>query len=189
MNESSGQSRAHAVGGEPIEFLRHAAPGTLIYGMAVDNDGDDVQIEVLVRESDAELARLPEPPQLQLRAGVIETGLLPVPVVLLRFGAGLPVYQSFWNLHHQRAADEPSIIELMGRDPCELLFKLVGDSGTVVSMFACRHPLSPFFRNYQRQSRKLPAWSDDDFRAAIDELQTSYPTAAEMWDAFLQPEG
>ncbi len=171
---------------DPIAYLHDANPGTVIYGVAADA-GEDVQIEILIRESDAELARLPNPPNLQMRAGVIQTKKLQIPVVLFRLGPDLPVYQSFWNYYHPREHGELSVMEHMTAEPHELIFKLVGDAGAVANLFSCYHPLATFFESCCRQAEAVPSWSEEEFYQALDEVDQRYPSPFDLWQAISDP--
>lgn len=169
---------------DPIGSLSEAPPGTLLYGIAAD-ESDALQIEVLIRESDDVLDQMPAHPELAMRAGVVTTRRIPVPVVLFRFAPKLPAYASFWNHYHPSAPGEPSALECMEAEPRELIFKLIGDSGHVRSLFSCRHPLGEFFRNARMQAAALPPWTDDDFRKAVAEVHERFPDSEALWNAFL----
>ncbi len=173
---------------DPTGYMAGAPVGALVYGVAVD-ELDAPQVEVLIRETDAEIARIAERPELAMRAGVVMTAKLPVPVVLFRFAADGPVYASFWNYHHPKAPGDPNALEYMDAEPHELIFKLFDDSGRVARLFACRHPLGGFFRGVCQQARELPPWSDEDFREALDEVHARFPDTLSLWSAFLGQPG
>lgn len=180
--ENSSQTQNNSA--DPTNFMAEAPIGTLVYGIA--SDGMDApQVEILIRETDEEIARQAEPPELAMRAGIVTTTKLPVPVVLFRFVADGPIYASFWNYYHLRAPDEPNALECMDAEPHELIFKLFDDSGRVSRLFACRHPLGNFFRSACHQASKLPPWGEEVFREALDDIYNQFPDIQSLWNAFL----
>jgi len=167
---------------DPTEFMRETDPGTVIYGFAAD--GDDLHIELLVRETSDEIARIPAAPEIQIRAGFREIEGVFVVAVLFRFRSDGPVRVSFWNYH--APVEDPAdgnLFDHLAGSGTELIVKLFGDSGRVERLLPFQHPLGTFFRQAIRRIAQLPAWDDDAFREAVWALLDECPEPLALWES------
>jgi hypothetical protein len=171
----------HAANPDPLAFLADADPGTVLYGFAAD--GGDLHIELLIRETSAEIARIPAAPEIQIRAGFREIGTVFVVVVMFRMESGGPAYLSLWNYHAPvaDAADGNLFHHLAGEAGGELILKLVGDTGKVERLIPLRHPLRTFFGQAIRRIERLSPWDDAAFRSALEVLFEEHSNVEELW--------
>jgi len=168
---------------DPTQFMAATEPGTVIYGFAAD--GGDLHIELLVRESSLEIARIPEAPEIQIRAGFREIEGVFVVVVLFRFRPDGPVRLSLWNYHAPLAdpADGNLFAHLACAEGGELILKWFGDSGRVERLLTLRHPLRTFFTQAIRRIDRLPPWGDEAFRDALHVLFDEHPAPESLWES------
>jgi hypothetical protein len=164
-----------------VAMTAQMEPGSVLYGFAA---GEDLQIEVLIRETSEEILRTGPKPEIEIRSGLLQQEKVWVTVVLFQLRSGGPVYVSWWNYHHP--AEDPeagSIFDHMAAGNHEILLKLVGDKGSVERLLPFTHPLSTFFRQAQRRLATQPPWSMEEFMEAIQVVRETYESPQALWAA------
>ncbi len=170
---------------DPTQFMPEMPTGTLIYGYAMDEEGP--YIEILIRETSANIARYKSAPDLQIRAGIILKNDIPVVVVLFSFNPDIAIYPSFWNFHHSAQSQEDGhLFDHLAHSTRELAFKIFGDSGNVEFLFPVKHPLSSFFETLSASLPQFDAWSENDFQFAVHQIYQDHPTPESLWEHILK---
>lgn len=166
---------------DPLEMMADMEPGSVLYGYSSEAD---LQIEILIRETSAEILAVGPKPEIQIRAGLLQSETVWVTALLLRLRPDGPIYDSWWNYHHPTG--DPSqghLFDHMGNGDNEIILKLVGDKGTVERLMPFRHPLQTFFRQAVRRIKPLPSWTMEQFLDALDAVREKYEDAEDLWSS------
>jgi hypothetical protein len=166
---------------DPMEMIRRAKPGTVIYGFC-EEEGR-VHIDFLMREASDKLAALPPHPPVEFRAGALLEQHVFLVVVMVRLTPDGTLFETFWNYHRRETLDGSGhLFEHMGAEPT-LTLNLVGDSGEVENVIEVANPLRGFFQDAAQQAAGAFAWTLAEFDGAKRSVMEAYPEAELLWNA------
>ena len=168
---------------DPVDFMKEAPVGSVIYGFSKD---PDMRIDFLVKEKSDVIQRIIDKPYFQTRSGsLIQEGVL-VSVVMFCLEKEGKVFETFWNYcRHSQAGPENNIFCHMSNEG-KIYFNLFGDSGEVEGVVEGQHHLQQFFLDAIQRAEAMSSWSDKAFEAAKQVVTNNYPKVEDLWNA-LQP--